>query len=43
MIDAIFERFVEASPISVMVRAILERIFEPTALDEFRTYALTDC
>ena len=34
MIDAIFERFVEASPISVMVRAILERIFEPTALDE---------
>ncbi len=34
MIDAIFERFVQASPISVMVRAILERIFEPTALDE---------
>ena len=34
MIDAIFERFVEASPISVMVRAILERIFDPIALDE---------
>ena len=34
MIDAIFERFVEPSPIRVTVRAILERIFEPTALDE---------
>ena len=34
MIDAIFERFVKASPINVMVRAILERIFEPTALDK---------
>jgi hypothetical protein len=34
MISAIFERFVEMTPITVMVRAIMERIFAPTALDQ---------
>jgi IS4 transposase len=34
MISAIFEQFVEASPISVMVRAIMERIFSADKLDE---------
>ncbi|NJM97472.1 MAG: IS4 family transposase [Phormidesmis sp. RL_2_1] len=34
MINAIFEQFVEASPISVMVRAIMERIFSADKLDE---------
>jgi IS4 transposase len=34
MIGAIFDQFVEASPVSVMVRGIMERIFEPKALDE---------
>ena len=33
MINAIFSQFVEATPITVMVRGIMERIFEPTALD----------
>lgn len=33
MFSAIFEQFVEASPVSVMVRSIMERIFEPQALD----------
>jgi hypothetical protein len=40
MISAIFEQFVEASPISVMVRAIMERIFSAEKLDElFKTTA----
>ena len=34
MISAIFEQFVEASPVSVMVRGIMERVFEPKALDD---------
>jgi hypothetical protein len=34
MINTIFEQFVEASPVSVMVRGIMERIFEPKALDD---------
>jgi IS4 transposase len=34
MINAIFERFVEMTPITVMMRAIMERIFAPTALDQ---------
>ena len=34
MISAIFEQFVEASPISVMVRAIMERIFAPQPLND---------
>ena len=33
MINAIFERFVENTPLTVMVRAILERSFAPEALD----------
>lgn len=41
MIDAIFSQFVKATPITVMVRGIMERIFEPTALDElFETHAV---
>lgn len=35
MINGIFERFVENVPLTVMVRAILERIFAPEALDEW--------
>jgi IS4 transposase len=35
MINGIFERFVENVPLTVMVRAILERIFAPDALDEW--------
>ena len=34
MFSAIFEQFVETSPLSVMVRAIMERIFLPEKLDE---------
>jgi hypothetical protein len=42
MISAIFEQFIlkdtashiEATPVTVMVRGIMERIFEPTALNE---------
>ena len=33
MISAIFEQFVEASPVTVMVRAIMERIFSAEKLD----------
>lgn len=41
MINAIFSQFIEATPITVMVRGIMERIFEPTALDElFETHAV---
>lgn len=34
MISAIFEQFIEATPVTVMVRGIMERMFEPTALNE---------
>ena len=34
MINAIFEQFVEASPLSVMVRATMERVFSADKLDE---------
>lgn len=34
MVSAIFERFVEATPLTVMVRAIMERIFSAEALDQ---------
>jgi len=34
MINAIFEQFVEASPVSVMVRATMERIFSDKNLNE---------
>jgi Transposase DDE domain len=34
VISAIFERFVEMTPITVMVRAVMERIFAPAALDQ---------
>ncbi len=41
MINAIFTQFVEATPITVMVRGIMERVFEPTKLDElFETHAV---
>ena len=41
MIKAIFDQFVEATPVTVMVRGIMERIFEPTALDNlFETYSI---
>jgi hypothetical protein len=34
MIRAIFERFVEQTPLTVMVRAMMERIFAPELLDQ---------
>ena len=34
MISAIFERFVESTPLTVMVRAMMERIFAPELLDQ---------
>ena len=41
MINTIFSQFVEATPVTVMVKGIMERIFEPTALDElFETHAV---
>lgn len=35
MLGAVFERFVEKSPISVMVRAALERVLGADRLDQF--------
>ena len=41
MINAIFSQFIEATPITVMIRGIMKRIFEPLTLDElFETYAV---
>lgn len=34
MISAIFERFVDSTPLTVMVRAMMERIFAPEPLDQ---------
>lgn len=34
MLSAIFEQFVENSPVTVMVRACMERVFAPEKLDE---------
>ena len=34
MISAIFERFVEQTPLTVMVRAMMERLFAPELLDQ---------
>lgn len=39
MLGAIFERFVEQSPVSVMVRGLMEKVFEPVQLD--RIFATT--
>jgi len=33
MLDAIFERFVKQSPVSVMVRGLMERVFNAEQLD----------
>lgn len=34
MLGGIFERFVEYSPVSVMVRGLMERVFAPSKMDE---------
>ena len=34
MLGAIFERFVEQSPVSVMVRGLMERVFAPRRMEE---------
>jgi hypothetical protein len=34
MISTIFDRFVENIPLTVMVRAIMERIFAPETLED---------
>lgn len=40
MISAIFSQFVGATLVTVMVRGLMERIFQPSALDElFETHA----
>ena len=40
MLDEVFTAFVEQSPVSVMMRALIERIFRPERLDEiFATHA----
>ena len=40
MLDSIFEAFVKASPISVMMRGVMEYIFRPQRLDEiFESHA----
>ena len=40
MLSQLFEHFVEESPLTVMVRAIMERALEPEKLDElFETTA----
>ena len=33
MLSAIFEQFVEESPVSVMARGLMERVFEPERMD----------
>jgi hypothetical protein len=33
MLSAIFERFAQASPVTVLVRSAMERIFNPETLD----------
>ncbi len=33
MLGAIFERFVEQSPMSVMVRGLMERVFAPEQIN----------
>jgi hypothetical protein len=33
MLEAIFERFVQQSPVSVMVRGLMERVFNKEQLD----------
>lgn len=40
MLASIFDAFVEQSPISVMMRGLMERVFRPERLDEiFETHA----
>ena len=40
MLGEVFTAFVEQSPVSVMMRALMERIFRPERLDEiFETHA----
>ena len=40
MLEDVFTVFVEQSPVSVMMRALMEQIFRPERLDEiFTTYA----
>ena len=34
VIDAVFQRFVEAAPVWVMHRALMENIFAPKKLDD---------
>jgi hypothetical protein len=41
MISAIFEQFIQETPVTVMVRGIMERIFEPQVLNDlFERYAV---
>jgi hypothetical protein len=41
MLGAIFEQFVEESPVSVMARGLMERVFAPERMDRlFETHAV---
>jgi hypothetical protein len=41
MLGAIFEQFVEESPVSVMARGLMERVFAPEQMDQlFETHAV---
>jgi Transposase DDE domain len=40
MLDSVFERFIEKSPVSVMMRGVMERVFAPELMNElFETTA----
>lgn len=40
MLSSIFEQFVEESPVSVMARGLMERVFAPEKMDRlFETHA----
>ncbi|MCU0537353.1 MAG: IS4 family transposase [Hydrococcus sp. Prado102] len=42
MLEAIFEQFVKESPLSVMARGLMERVFAPERIDRlFETHAVT--
>ena len=40
MLSSIFEQFVQESPVTVMARALMERVFAPERMDKlFETHA----
>jgi hypothetical protein len=43
MLGHLFERFVEKSPVSVMMRGLMEHVFAPTTLNELFRQLLNKC